>query len=91
MIYVVEAKGGGASLGVVKYNDKYVQQGTREYLERTIALMNLNPDPNAVSAALKMEAALAMSTLKYMKVQVPVARTGYSDKLKNLSFGEFNI
>ena len=32
------------------------------------------------------------SRLKYMKVQVPVARTGRTDdELKNLSFGEFQI
>jgi RHS repeat-associated protein len=92
-VYVVEAKGGGARLGTAEYNGQPVQQGTREYLERTLELMGNSSDPKTRAAAEKILQALDAKPprLEYLKVQVPVARTGKPDQLKNFSVGKFDI
>ncbi|SEM94031.1 hypothetical protein SAMN05421856_10952 [Chryseobacterium taichungense] len=89
--YVFEAKGGGSTLGGKKVDiineatgDFHIaEQGSREYLEKTIQDMIKSGDAEKIATASKLNRALRNGNVKYMVVQQKLNKAG--------DIGEFTI
>ena len=88
IFYVVEAKGGGGSLGgknvTIKGETKFAQQGTREYLEKTI--LDLEKTDRKLSLSLRR--ATENNNIKYLYSQQKIKPDG---SLGEFTVKEFNI
>jgi hypothetical protein len=90
--YVFEAKGGGSTLGGKKVSvdgvDEIAEQGSREYLEKTIQDMANSSDELKRRIARQLTDALEEGNVKYMVVQ---QRFTKADDIGQFTIKEFDI
>jgi hypothetical protein len=86
VVLVMEAKGGGSSLGTAAFGGKRYKQGTPGYLKGIADKMSKSKDPKRAAAGRKLKAAIKKKKAKYCE-----ARTRYNAKgAKNTKVKEFD-